>query len=121
MANNLEIKTDLLKVPGARYVKIKGEPHIIIATRNNPCIYVGTKGVYLTEVAIARKEVKDGQTHFLKPNFDSDVFQKMSKEAKDAIPIIGSVKELVKKGSAIEQNAVELTSEEVEVKDDFPF
>lgn len=117
--NNLEIKTDLLKVPGARYIRIKGEPYVIIPTTNNPAIYVGAKGIYFTQVAIARKEPKDGQTHFVKPNIDGDTFAKMTKEEKEQIPIIGSVKELVKK-SQVEQTAVEIPQTEV-VQDDLPF
>ena len=48
--------------------------------------------VTLHLTAIEMKEEKFGQTHFFKPSFSREVFERMSEEEQRAYPVLGGIK-----------------------------
>lgn len=70
---------------------------IAIPIAYNQLIVSANNEVYLNMVAWASENLRDGQTHLVKPSVPKVIFEKMSEEQKRAIPIIGNVKPKEKK------------------------
>lgn len=115
---NFSIKVDLLKLKGAKVVKVKDQRCILIPTELNKEIFVGEKGAYLNITSLElRQESTYGDTHFLKGNLPRAAYDAMTEEERRNLPIIGNMRPL---GDA-QQNA-QTAAEEVEVEDDdLPF
>lgn len=76
--------------------------------------------VYLNMVAWASENLRDGQTHMVKPSVPKVIYEKMSEEQKRAIPIIGNVKPKEKK---VELETYSYSAQQQPVDDgkDLPF
>ena len=105
MKENLSIKVNLTKIQGAALVNLKGNTatkKCIVIPVDDAGLYVGEKGVYLDLQAIAYKDPKYADTHFIKPSIEKEKYNAMTKEEQDAIPIIGGVKILERKQNEME-------------------
>jgi len=95
---NLSIKVNLTKIPGAALVNLKGNTETkkcIVIPVEDANLFIGEKGVYLNMTALQYKEQKYADTHFLKQSLDKEVYNAMTKEQQDAMPVIGGVKSIV--------------------------
>ena len=117
---NFSIKEDLLKLKGAFITNFKGR------TETKRCLVipvdVGEKGVYLNLTAIEMENPQYKETHCIKQSLDKEIYEALSEEQRQALPIIGGMKPLVKK--AAPQMNVGSTfdgAQAVENTDDLPF
>ena len=117
------LKVRLTQLTGAFVKDLTGRTAtkkcIIIPVDDNPCMYVGEKDVYLNITAFATDSQQYGDTHMLKPNLPKDIYQAMTQEQRDALPILGNMRPLIK-GQAITQT-VSSEQSESEPQEDLPF
>lgn len=92
---------------------------ICIPIDDNPNIYLGEKGCYLNMTAVEVNNPQFGDTHILKPDLPKEIRERMTQEQRDALPILGNMRPLVK-GQAINQT-VNSEQAESEPQDDLPF
>lgn len=116
---NYGIRIDALKFKNACLRTMQGKTAskrcLIIPVDDNPEMFVGEKGVYISLTGIAMKSVgKYGDTHIVKGNLPEDIYSAMSDEEKQALPIYGQMRPLMRK----EMSAPAM---EAEVDDDLPF
>lgn len=105
---NFSIKTDLLKLKGAFVTNIKGKT----ATKQCLCIpieesglFLGKQGCYLNTTAIEMQNPRFEDTHCLKVSYDKEVYERMTKEERDAQPIVGGLHALVSRRAAVDLSA----------------
>lgn len=92
---------------------------ICIPIDDNPNMYLGEKGCYLNMTAVEVSNPQFGDTHILKPDLPKEIRERMTQEQRDALPILGNMRPLVK-GQAINQT-VNSEQAESEPQDDLPF
>ena len=105
---NQSIKLDLLKLKGAAVVNLKGKTatkRCLVIPIEDAQLFLGQKGCYLNLTAIEMQNSQYGDT----------VYDAMTEEERNAQPIIGSVKPLIKQAPAIEASNI------VANEDDLPF
>lgn len=117
---NYSIKTDLLKLQGAFVTNIKGKT----VTKRCLCIpiddsglFLGEKGCYLNMTAIEMQSPRFDDTHCIKVNFDKDVYERMSDEERQALPIIGGLHPLTRRSEVTAENNPYYVASD----DDLPF
>jgi len=121
--SNLSIKINLIRIKGAHLVDLKGKTETkqcVILPVEDCGLYVGEKGVYIDLIALAYKEPRYDQTHFVKQSIDKDIYNALTEEERGNLPIIGSVKEIVPKQMQSSGTVEYADYEEIE-KDDLPF
>lgn len=122
---NFSIKEDLLKLRGAFITNFKGRTatkRCLVIPVDDSGLYVGEKGVYLNLTAIQMENPKFSETHCLKQSLDKEVYEAMTEEQKQALPIIGGMKPLEKKPSPqMNVNSTFDGAQSVENEDDLPF
>lgn len=122
---NFSIKEDLLKLRGAFITNFKGRTatkRCLVIPVDDSGLYVGEKGVYLNLTAIEMENPQYKETHCIKQSFYKEVYETLSEEQRQALPILGGMKPLVKK--AAPQMSVDSTfdgAQAVECEDDLPF
>ena len=117
---NFSIKEDLLKLKGAFITNFKGR------TETKRCLVIpvddSEKGVYLNLTAIEMENPQYKETHCIKQSLDKEIYEALSEEQRQSLPIIGGMRPLVKK--AAPQMNVGSTfdgAQAVENTDDLPF
>ena len=87
---NISIKLNLRQLK-SEILKREGKDDCIIIPVNQNNLFVGEKGIYLDVNALELKNPIEGskKTHLLKQNLGKEVYGKMSKEEKEAMPILG--------------------------------
>jgi len=118
--SNLAIKINLTRIPGAIFTKLTGrsgeqKPCIVIPVEDAG-LFVGEKGVYLDATALEFKEQKYDDSHFIKQSIPKEIYETLTDEQKNAIPIIGGVKPIKK--AEMQPSATSNFSPQV---DDLPF
>ena len=88
---NFNVKTNLLALKGAFMANVKNKKSIIIPVKDAH-LFLGEKGCYLDTTAIALNTPKYEDTHYVRQSFSKEVYESMSKEEKDALPIIGNMR-----------------------------
>lgn len=122
---NFSIKEDLLKLRGAFITNFKGRTETkrcLVIPVDDSGLYVGEKGVYLNLTAIEMENPQFKETHCIKQSLDKEIYEALSEEQRQALPIIGGMKPLVKK--AAPQKDVGSTfdgAQAVENTNDLPF
>jgi len=94
MANNISIKLDLQKIPGAAILPLgKDNTECICIPIEFANLYKGTKGIYLdlTAIPLTQPKADSKDTHLVKQSFGKDKFAAMTEEQKKAIPILGNM------------------------------
>ena len=95
---NQSIKINLTKLTGASLVNLQGKTatkQCLVIPIENSGLFVGEKGVYLNCSAFELHEPKYGQTHLVKLSQEKEVWESMSDEERNALPILGGIKQLV--------------------------
>ena len=108
--SGFSVRIDLLKIRGAFTMNIKGrtgkvKPCLILPL-DIPCVYRGEKGIYLNADALEMRDSKYGDSHFLKPNVPREEREGMTAGERDAIPIIGSMRPIVRKAAGMPVNGI---------------
>jgi len=122
---NYGIKTDLQKLTNTflrNFTSAKTgitKRCICIPIDDNPSIYLGDKGCYLNMTAVEVNNPQYGDTHCLKPDLPKETYQAMTQEQRDALPILGNMRPLVK-GQAITRT-VSSDQAETAPEEDLPF
>jgi hypothetical protein len=120
--SNLAIKINLTRIPGAVFTKLTGKTGVpkdcIVIPVDDAHLFRGEKGIYLDAIALEFKEQKHADSHFIKMSIPKEIFDAMSNEEKNAQPIVGGVKPMVKPQMQAQQNDFSLGVGEVE---DLPF
>ena len=83
-------------------------------------IFQGEKGKYLNIIAFPLKETRDYDTHLVKQSLPKDIYEKMSDEEKNAMPIIGNMS-IKDSAPAANNNASEGKTFDADGDDDLPF
>ncbi len=90
---NYSINFNLSKITGAKLVNapINGvlTECILIPTAD---MFKNDKGVHLNAIAFSLKEPKFDNTHMIKQSVETEKYKLLSKEEKEALPIIGGMK-----------------------------
>jgi hypothetical protein len=97
---NLAIKINLTRIPGAIFSKLTGKTGIptdcIIIPVDSAGLFRGEKGIYLDATALEFKEQKYADSHFIKMSVPKEIWDTLTDEQKNAIPIIGGLKPIQK-------------------------
>lgn len=122
---NFSIKEDLLKLKGAFITNFKGRTETkrcLVIPVDDSGLYVGEKGVYLNLTAIEMENPQFKETHCIKQSLDKEIYEALSEGQRQALPIIGGMKPLVKK-TAPQMNVGSTFdgAQAVENTDDLPF
>ena len=99
---NFSIKEDLLKLKGSFITNFKGRTETkrcLVIPVDDSGLYVGEKGVYLNLTAIEMENPQFKETHCIKQSLDKEIYEALSEEQRQALPIIGGMKPLVKKAA----------------------
>ena len=122
---NFSIKEDLLKLKGAFITNFKGRTETkrcLVIPVDDSGLYVGEKGVNLNLTAIEMENPQYKETHCIKQSLDKEIYEALSEEQRQSLPIIGGMRPLVKK--ATPQMNVGSTfdgAQAVKNTDDLPF
>lgn len=122
---NYSIKADLLKLKGAFVTNFKGKTatkRCLVIPVDDSALYVGEKGVYLNMTAIEMENPRFKETHCIKQSLDKEIYEALTDEQRQALPIIGGMKPIERK--AAPQMNVSSTfdgTQAVENEDDLPF
>ena len=99
---NFSIKEDLLKLKGAFITNFKGRTETkrcLVIPVDDSGLYVGEKGVYLNLTAIEMENPQYKETHCIKQSLDKEIYEALSEEQRQSLPIIGGMRPLVKKAA----------------------
>jgi hypothetical protein len=98
--SNLAIHINLTRIPGVIFTKLTGKSgtptDCIVIPVDGANLFRGEKGIYLDAIGLEFKEQKFTDTHFIKMSVPKEVFDLMSEEEKNQIPIIGGIKPIEK-------------------------
>ena len=123
--NNYGIKVDLLKLQGACMKNLTGRSGqakrcIIIPVDDNPSMYLGEKGCYLSMSAFETQGSQYGNTHMVKPDIPKELREQMTEEQRMAVPVLGNMRPM--QGTAMQvQGTVNMDAPENQPNNDLPF
>lgn len=89
---NFNIKLNLSKLRKVKYLTDDGEQYICIPVKHN-CIFNGQKGFYLELAAFQLQQQKYNESHLIKLSVTKEIFDKLTDEQKNKLPIVGSLSE----------------------------
>lgn len=121
---NFSIKADLLKIAGAFVTNLKGKntsKRCLIIPVDDAGLYVGEKGVYLNMTAIEMREARYGDTHCIKQSLDKAVYENLTDEQRNAIPILGGMHALEAQNRSMAVNDTITTDSFEKGDEDLPF
>lgn len=103
---NYTVKIDLKKLDKTALMNIQGKDGmvqcVVIPVKDNN-IFVSDKpngGIYLELKASEAREMKYGQSHFLKKTVSKEAYSQMTKDERMSMPIIGSLSPYDNQGMA---------------------
>lgn len=106
--SNFGIKIDLLKLKGAFLKNIKGKTTtkrcLIIPVDDCDGMFLGEKGCYLNLNAIEMQNPQYNDTHCVKVNIPKEQREAMTKEQREAVPILGGLRPLERKQETMQVN-----------------
>ena len=121
--SNLSIKVNLTKIKGAALVNLQGKTskkQCIVIPVEDAGLYVGDKGVYLNLTAIGYREQKYEDSHFIKQSVSKEDYDAMSEEDRNAQPICGGVKPMIKQTNPMQPTG-DMSFDPSANGDDLPF
>ena len=97
---NYALRIDLLKLRGAFVRNLQGATStkrcIIIPVDDDPALFLGEKGCYLSATAIELKEPKYSDTHCIKADIPKEERERLSEAELRALPILGGLHAIVR-------------------------
>lgn len=121
---NFSIKVNLLKLTGAFLTNFKGNTttkRCVVIPIDDSNLFLGEKGLYLDLSALELNEPKYQESHCIKQSLPQEVFEKMSEEERKATPIVGGMRVMEKKQTAIAIDTTYDASAAVDDPADLPF
>ena len=123
--NNYGIKVDLLKLQGACMKNLTGRSGqakrcIIIPVDDNPSMYLGEKGCYLSMSAFETQGSQYGNTHMVKPDIPKELREQMTEEQRMAVPVLGNMRPMQATAMQV-QGTVNMDAPENQPNNDLPF
>ena len=121
---NFSIKLDLLKLQKSFLTNLKGKTatkRCLIIPVDDAGLYVGEKGVYMNLTAIEMREPKYSDTHCVKVSVEKDRYAAMSEEERNALPIVGGMRQLERRAVEMPVSGRVEGDQAVENYDDLPF
>lgn len=116
---NYNVKIDFAKLNKVGVANIQGKTGkvkcVVIPVEENDIFLSEKGGIYKDFTAIEMKEERYGQSHLVKTAIPSEKWKNMSDEEKNAVPIIGALSPIKRKGAEVN------TESEVDPEDDLPF
>lgn len=97
---NYFIKLNLLKLKGAAVVNITGKTatkKCLVIPIDDSGLFPGEKGIYADITAWEKREIRGKDTHLLRQNFPREMYDTMTEEERNAMPILGSVRPVAPK------------------------
>lgn len=93
----LSIRLNLLRLASSGLVNLTGkngiEKKCLVIPVEDANLFVGKEGIYLDLTAFELHEKRFEQTHLVKQSINKEVYSSMTDEQKNAMPIIGGIKE----------------------------
>lgn len=99
--SNFGVKVDLLKLRGAMVAPLnfgEKEEQCLIIPLEGSGFFQGKQGIYLDLTAVEMKEPKYGDSHFVKQSIAKEEYLAMTKEERDAQPILGALRAIEARG-----------------------
>ena len=123
---NYQISVNLLKLRAASVMKIKGKTTVVrclvIPLEGISTLVEKETGIFLNMGSFGSDNLNFGHTHIVKASFLKAENDAMTEEQRRAIPILGNMKPMEAKQTAVpETNAVAEAEKEENEKDDLPF
>lgn len=122
---NFGIKLDLLKVAGAFLTNFKGRTQTkrcLVIPIDDSGMYLGQKGLYLDLTAIELREPQYQDTHCIKQSLPKEVFEQLTDEQKQQLPILGGLRPIERKQEQMNiGNTYDAASTGENGYDDVPF
>lgn len=95
---NYSVKINLFKLRKIRFIEKDGEKYVCIPCKANS-LFQGEKGIYLEATSWQLKNSEYGESHLIKLSVNKDIYDKLTEEQRQKLPIIGSMKEMVYGGT----------------------
>ena len=122
--SNYSIKIDLQKLQNAFLRKFTGKTAtktcICIPIEDNPALFLGEKGCYLSLVANAQENPQYGNSHFVRGDIPRELYDQMTEEQRKAFPIIGNMKPIQPKQQQVSVT-ISMDAPEEQPQEDLPF
>ena len=97
---NYFVKINLLKLKGAAVVNIAGKTakkKCLVIPIDDSGLFPGEKGVYADITAWEMREARGKDSHLLRQNFPREMYDAMTEEERNALPILGSARPVTAK------------------------
>lgn len=121
---NFNIKLNLSKLRKVKYLTNEGEQYVCIPVKPN-CIFNGQKGFYLELAAFQLQNQKYNESHLIKLSVTKEVFDKLTDEQKNKLPIVGSLSEFRSQIKMVQMENSEFSdtpkNASFDEEDDLPF
>lgn len=121
---NYGIKIDLQKLKNAFLRNFTGKTAtkrcICIPIDDNPEIFLGERGCYLNITANENQNSQYGDTHYLRGNIPTDVYEKLSEEERKNIPFLGNMRPIKPKQQTV-NGITDINAPEDQKDEDLPF
>ena len=122
--SNYSIKIDLQKLQNAFLRKFTGKTAtktcICIPIEDNPALFLGEKGCYLSLVANAQENSQYGNSHFVRGDIPRELYDQMTDEQRKSFAILGNMKPILPKQQQVSATTSMDTPED-QPQDDLPF
>lgn len=94
--SNFFLKLNLKKLRNVGVMNINGKSSskkcIVIPVDDNPCIFVGDKGIYLSATATETSNSPYGDSHMIRCFFSKEKYNAMTEEERRGFGILGNMK-----------------------------
>lgn len=96
--SNYSVKINLFKLRKVRFIKKDDDLFVCIPVKANS-LFQGEKGIYLECTSWQLQKSEFGDTHMVKLSVNKEIYEKLTDEQKQKLPIIGSMREMLYGGS----------------------
>ena len=117
---NYFIKLNLLKIKSAAVMSITGKSatkKCLVIPIEDAHLFAGEKGVYVDLSAWEMRDPKGQDTHLIRQSLPKEIYEAMTEEEKNAMPIVGSIRPITAKEPPVSGH---ITHENIE-DGDLPF
>ncbi len=97
---NYFIKLNLLKIKSAAVMSITGKTatkKCLVIPIDDAHLYAGEKGVYVNMSAWEMSDPKGQDTHLMRQSLPKEIYDTMTEDEKNAMPIVGSLRPMAAK------------------------
>jgi hypothetical protein len=117
---NYFIKLNLLKIKSAVVMNITGKSatkKCLVIPIEDACLFTGEKGVYADFSAWEMRGPKGQDTHLIRQNLPKGIYEAMTEEEKNTMPIVGAIRPIAAKEPPVSGH---INSEDIQ-DGDLPF